>query len=258
MAKRKSGLHRKVSSIFDGVSVPKSGAKGPDQASGSGIEVPKKDEYSQRQSDFVPKDIPASPRPPRPVTGKPGRPVGRSGLGGSNDFNSLGPIQAVSEKRRKTMMVLMVALFIVLVLVLTSKFSKNLSKKKAEDSLKPAAATAVAATSFPDAQVDWEVPQEYPKAIRDPMETTWSKDPVTGDWIEESVVVVENGQEHTLLDVGIALRSILWAESGRSIVVGNEILSEGDTILGVTIKKINKDSVEFEKDGVGFLKVFPR
>ena len=70
--------------------------------------------------------------------------------------------------------------------------------------------------------------------------------------------MIEDGGEQTLIDVGIALRSILWAESGRSIVVGNEILYEGDTILGVTIKKINKDSVEFEKDGVGFLKVFPR
>jgi hypothetical protein len=174
------------------------------------------------------------------------------------EFGSLGPISAISDKRRKTTMVLMVALFVALILVLTSTFSRRLAKKKATSALKEATAAAKTATSSSDTQIDWDIPPEYPDTLRDPMETTWSKDPVTGNWIEESVVVIKDGEEQTLIDVGIALRSILWAESGRSIVVGNEILYEGDTILGVTIKKINKDSVEFEKDGVGFLKVFPR
>jgi hypothetical protein len=156
------------------------------------------------------------------------------------------------------MMVLMVALFFTLILMLTSTFSRSLAKKKAPGALNEATAAAKTGAASSDTQVDWDIPPEYPDTLRDPMETTWAKDPVTGKWIEESVVVVEDGGEQTLIDVGIALKSILWAESGRSIVVGNEILYEGDTILGVTIKKINKDSVEFEKGGVGFLKVFPR
>jgi hypothetical protein len=155
-------------------------------------------------------------------------------------------------------MVLMVALFVILILVLTSTFSRRLAKKKATSALKEATAAAKATASSSDTQIDWDIPPEYPDTLRDPMETTSPPPPVTGKWLEESVVVLEDGEQQTLIDVGIALRSILWAESGRSIVVSNEILYEGDTILGVTIKKINKDSVEFEKDGVGFLKVFPR
>jgi hypothetical protein len=208
----------------------------------------------------MPKDVPASPKQPPRGFGK-----GRSPSGGPRPsrltgFGPFVPASLIGEKKRKATMVLMVALFVILILLLTSTFSRRLAKKKATSALKEATAAAKAATSSSDTKIDWDIPPEYPDTLRDPMETTWSKDPLTGNWIEESVVVIEDGEgrEQTLIDVGIALRSILWAESGRSIVVGNEILYEGDTILGVTIKKINKDSVEFEKGGVGFLKVFPR
>ena len=258
MTKRKTGLHRKVSSIFDGVSVPKSGPAKSDESAGGRTDAPKEGEPSQRQSDFMPKDVPASPkRPPRDF-GKGLSFSGKPGPSRLTEFSSLGPISAIGAKRRKATMVLMVALFVILTLVLTSTFSRRLAKKKATSALNEATAAAKAAASSSDTQIDWDIPPEYPDTLRDPMETTWSKDPLTGKWIEESVVVIEEGGQETLIDVGVALRSILWAESGRSIVVGNEILYEGDTILGVTIKKINKDSVEFEKNGVGFLKVFPR
>ncbi len=258
MTKRKTGLHRKVSSIFDGVSVPKFGPAKSDESAGGRTDAPKEGEPSQQQSDFMPKDVPASPKRSPRGFGKGLSPSGGPMPSRLTEFGPLGPISAISDKRRKTTMVLMVALFVTLILVLTSTFSRRLAKKKATSALKEATAAAKATASSSDTQIDWDIPPEYPDTLRDPMETTWSKDPVTGKWIEESIVVIKDGEEQTLIDVGIALRSILWAESGRSIVVGNEILYEGDTILGVTIKKINKDSVEFEKDGVGFLKVFPR
>ncbi len=258
MTKRKTGLHRKVSSIFDGVSVPKSDPAKSDKSAGGRTDAPKEGEPSQRQSDFMPKDVPASPKRPPRGFGKGLSSSRRPMPSRLTSFGSLGPVSAIGEKRRKATMVLMVALFVILILLLTSIFSRRLAKKKATSALKEATAAAKAAASSSDTQIDWDIPPEYPDTLRDPMETTWSQDPVTGEWIEESVVVIEEGGEQTLIYVGIALRSILWAESGRSIVVGNEILYEGDTILGVTIKKINKDSVEFEKGGVGFLKVFPR
>jgi hypothetical protein len=258
MTKRKTGLHRKVSSIFDGVSVPKSTPAKSDESAGGRTDAPKAGEPSQEQSDFMPKDVPASPkRPPhgfvKEVSSRRGPMPSRP-----TEFGSLGPVSVIGEKRRKATMVLMVALFVILTLVLTSTFSRRLAKKKTTSALNEATVATKAVASSSDTQIDWDIPPEYPETLRDPMETTWSQDPVTGEWIEESVVVIKDGEEQTLIDVGIALRSILWAESGRSVVVGNEILYEGDTILGVTIKKINKDSVEFEKDGVGFLKVFPR
>jgi hypothetical protein len=212
----------------------------------------------EEQSDFTPKD---SRVEPKRAGRSPEKAPKLTGVPGPSEFDPFGPIPLVSEKRRKVTMVSMVVLFILLIVVLTLTFSQNIADKKTQRASKQAAAANVTAGPI-DTQIDWEVPPEYPETLRDPMENTWRQDPATGKWVEETIVVVDDDggeqQQQSLIDVGIALRSILWAETGRSIVVGDEILYEGDTIFGVTIKKINKDSVEFEKGGVGFLKVFPR
>jgi uncharacterized membrane protein len=46
-----------------------------------------------------------------------------------------------------------------------------------------------------------------------------------------------------------ALKGILYSEDNSSAMVGNKIVKEGDTIDGIKVIKINKDTVEFEKDG---------
>ena len=254
MRKRKTGLHRKVSSIFNGISVPKSENAGSGESTDSRTGPAKGREYLEEQTDFMPKVAPVGPKQavPRPAKAP------KSAGGGQTGFDPFGPIPIVSEKRRRVMIVSMVGLFIVLILVLTLTFSRNLASKKAADASKQAAAAATVTPTDVDTQIDWEIPPEYPERLRDPMESTWIHDPATGKWTEEAVVIESADDQQNLIDVGIALRSILWAESGRSIVIADEILYEGDTIFGVTIRKINKDSVEFEKDGVGFLKVFPR
>jgi type II secretory pathway component PulC len=42
--------------------------------------------------------------------------------------------------------------------------------------------------------------------------------------------------------------AIAYSDS-PSVLIGKELLSEGDTIRGVKVVKINRDTVEFEKDG---------
>jgi hypothetical protein len=260
MRKRKTGLHRKVSSIFDGISVPKAD-NAPGQSTDGWTGPAKGREYVKDETDFMPKDARIGPKPAERSPEKARKPIGGPGLLGQPGFDPFGPIPLVSKKRRKVTMVSMVVLFILLIVVLTWTFSQKIADKKTQSASKQAAAAGVAAAQI-DTQIDWEIPPEYPETLRDPMENTWRQDPSTGKWVEETIVVIDDSgaeqQQQSLIDVGIALRSILWAETGRSIVVGDEILYEGDTIFGVTIKKINKDSVEFEKDGVGFLKVFPR
>ena len=259
MKKRKTGLHRKVSSIFDGISVPKADAA-PGQSTDSRTGPAKGREYIKDENVFMPKDARVGPKPAERSPKKARKPIGGPGLLGQPGFDPFGPIPLVSKKRRKVTMISMVVLFILLIVVLTWTFSQKIADKKTQSASKQTAAAGVAATQI-DTQIDWEIPPEYPETLRDPMENTWRQDPSTGKWVEETIVVIDDSgaeQQQSLIDVGIALRSILWAETGRSIVVGDEILYEGDMIFGVTIKKINKDSVEFEKDGVGFLKVFPR
>ena len=265
MAKRKAGLHRKISSIFDGVAIPKSDSGGQDRSAHNRNTPTKGGEDSKQQTDSMPKgqptpgkpagidkppqvDKPATPGPekaPKP----PGRPA----------FDPYGPIPAVSEKRRKTTIVLMVVLFATLVLVLTLTFSPNFGREKTSEDSEIASSIANAAAGVINTEVNWGIPPEYPRTLRDPMDKVWVRDNVTGEWVEERVLDTSSESGEDLIDVGVALRSIcLYGESGRSVVIDDEILYEGDTILGVTIKKINKDSVEFEREGEGFLKVFPR
>lgn len=47
----------------------------------------------------------------------------------------------------------------------------------------------------------------------------------------------------------LALNGILYSEDSPSAIVGNKIVKEGDTVNGAKVIKINKDTVEFEKDG---------
>jgi hypothetical protein len=67
-------------------------------------------------------------------------------------------------------------------------------------------------------------------------------------------VVSPKGVMVSLKDVvvspkGTALKGILYSEDNPSALIGETIVREGDIINGVKVVKINKDTVEFEKDG---------
>ncbi len=47
----------------------------------------------------------------------------------------------------------------------------------------------------------------------------------------------------------IEIKGILYSEENPSAIIGTEIVHEGATVSGATVVKINKDSVEFERDG---------
>jgi hypothetical protein len=47
----------------------------------------------------------------------------------------------------------------------------------------------------------------------------------------------------------VALKGILYSEDKPSALIGDTIAREGDVINGVKVVKINRDTVEFEKDG---------
>jgi type II secretory pathway component PulC len=47
----------------------------------------------------------------------------------------------------------------------------------------------------------------------------------------------------------VSLKGILYSEDNSSALIGETIVREGDIIDGVKVVKINKDTVEFERDG---------
>jgi hypothetical protein len=53
-----------------------------------------------------------------------------------------------------------------------------------------------------------------------------------------------------LLDGGqVVLRGIVYGEDKANAIVGTQIVREGDKIGDITVVKINKSSVEFERNG---------
>jgi len=61
-----------------------------------------------------------------------------------------------------------------------------------------------------------------------------------------------SGEIKTVQDSDIVVKGILYSDKGSSVVINDEILTEGDIISEATIIKIEKDRVLFEKNGGKF------
>lgn len=109
----------------------------------------------------------------------------------------------------------------------------------------------------PIPEIGWQKPATVELSVRDPMRLDMStvkiKPPKprpripslgsTTDVNEPDLIVVEGTAFH--------VKGIVYSEeASSSIILEDQVLHEGDSILGAVIIKINKGSVEFEKDGM--------
>jgi hypothetical protein len=97
---------------------------------------------------------------------------------------------------------------------------------------KPGVATTISTSN----EIDWKIPALFPSSLRDPMKLNSSGNEQSG--AEEQEKIIE-----------INVNGILHSEDNPSVLIGDRIVHEGEKISGVTIVKINKDSVEFEMNG---------
>lgn len=81
-------------------------------------------------------------------------------------------------------------------------------------------------------KIDWALPEELPHDMRDIMSITRSA----------AVVYEEEKSE-------IVVRGILFSKDDPSAIIGLDIVHVGDEIMGAKIAKITRKAVEFEKDG---------
>lgn len=205
MSKYKPGLHKKVSQIFGGVPVPKSNnttKQSLTQANKKNVEKPQLGKVKIASEKSFWKET--------------WRQI-------ENKF--FAPKPGVSPTRQKTMTVLIPILFVVLIIVFVKVFGGSPHKTMAamEDETVSAADTA-------DFKIDWQMPNPYPKTVRDPMK------PYSGT----------NGRTYS---GEIVVTGIVHSRDNPSAVVNGRIVHPGDLLLGTKIVKINEDSVEFEKDG---------
>ena len=241
MAKHRAGLHKEITSIFEGVPIPKSNgvqhssaAHAPDNTS----HVPPKPPAPAPQ-------IPTTPKPQQPVQApskaapakQPKADVAVKTAGQApwqqtweQIKNKLftTPKQGVSSTRQKAMVVLVPGLFIVLIFVFTKVLGTSSPKTAGPSSFEPT--NTVAASAH---KIDWQIPEPYPTTLRDPMRIS-------------SVTIAQAGTSKLII------KSIVYSEANQSTSstsIGNQIVHEGEKVLGATITKINKDSVEFEMNG---------
>lgn len=252
MVKRKAGLHKEITAIFDGVKVSKEGEMpvGGDaavQESVSGQPAPVSTLPSPSPSILSPSIPPPQPAKPKPPAEPPGPSKvaqkiaaaaarqNRTGVSSGQKFLSgiVGKIKTVlsaaksgdGNSRQKIMMVLVPVLAVVMIFVLKNVLSPPAKKTaKADDSK---GKTGIAAK----ADIVWQVPELYPPTLRDPMQFG----------------AVSKGEDEP---GQITIVAILYVRDGKSsVVIGDNIYYEGDKVGGVSIVKINEDGAEFEAEG---------
>jgi hypothetical protein len=256
MAKAKRGLHKEISSIFDGVPLPKDygtpgspSAPAPQREGHDG-----QSEYEKRQFELpqvqqaqeepevseVSKAEQPEGSPPRAVPIE--KPQGNLVVKGSawmffeNIWDQirarvLAPKPGVDPRRQKVVAVLVPMLLVAFIVV----FIKVLPGLKGSGPVGVEPAGAIAATAS-RSEVNWEVPELYPQTLRDPMQF--------GSVTQQAGTDEQGGTRGQLV-----LTGILHSDDHPAALIGTQIVYEGETISGATVVKINLDSVEFEMDG---------
>ena len=264
MAKKKAGLHKKVSSIFEGVPIPGQKVPMEEKTPGSGKSPTKDREPAVSQSrqilrEPVPDTKQQEKKPPKHVPAKTAEKP--PAAFGRKEYKLTAPFAGAGGTKEKIKLAMLPILSIILVMVLISAFnkgsgssktsatstkdSKNVQKTEDTDGM-----FETETTVNPNVTITWKPPDKYPNELRDPMVISGSNGSLTKAMTMKNGVPI--GGPGSVEYVNIVIRSILYSADGRSVIIGDEILSEGDTVSGALIKKINKDDVEFEKNGKKF------
>jgi hypothetical protein len=250
MAKYKSGLQKKVSSIFGGVPI----RKDDDHQQSAGTLTPERPDYQEHpERDKELSGTPAVPQSPAPSHLTPQTPEPQPPEQAPPKETSVEQPQPeaditvatvkqvwwhqaweqiksklltskldASVTKQKVMVVLVPVLFIILIFV----FIQVLSAPSGGTTEPQGFGTTSAAAGSGD-KIDWQIPELYPTTLRNPMQF--------------GSVATAQGQGGQLIVTGI-----VYSHDKPSAVIGAQIVHEGEEISGVTIVKINKNSVEFK------------
>ncbi|MHC4640201.1 MAG: hypothetical protein ACYS32_01050 [Planctomycetota bacterium] len=255
MAKNKSGLHKGISSIFSGIPIPKKDGDaqqsptatqetqtyGPpshlskNTAESSPIlkslmkeppaETPKPDE----KTPAAPAPAPAAPAPVIKI--KRARPAWLEQIQHLIQDKFFAPQPGVSPARQKATVVLVPIMFIGMILAFYKVLGGGPGKVTEPKVITPSNAIAASAGT-----INWQIPEAYPTTLRDPMQFKTVPPPPDANETEPKTEDID-------------IKGILYSEQDPSAIIGTEIIHEGGTVSGATVVKINKDSVEFERDG---------
>lgn len=217
--KRKSGLHKKVSSIFGDTSLPKDKSdRSPLAENTAGADLSSLDSGS-RIADKKSLNY-------TPGIGRRLQPAARGGGAALTEDEEY----AASQRKK---LYFMLVLIVILALILFFNFYKPGPGN-----------TASGPKSVPipnkidkNIAINWPQPELWPENIRDPMAIA-----------EDATIPRPGGRTPGEVEGALVLKGLVYKPGGGSTaLIGERIVSEGDEIEGWTVKKIARDSVLLEK-----------
>jgi len=150
------------------------------------------------------------------------------------------PKPGSSPTKQKAMVIMVPVLAIIMIFAFRQVLSKAPRKTKgagADDT------PAVVANADSGHEIDWKIPEPISVMARDPIKLPEQTDTQNAE---------QNGEENATAneaDQGVIIvRDIVYSHDRPSAVIGTKIVYVGDKINDATIIKINRDSIEFEKD----------
>lgn len=250
---RKSGLQKQIASIFSDVPVPQ-------QADPKSMRLPVQ-EQAHRQRDAEMKqdtqpagDSPVQPRQTAPAaaaqtesvhtpavaTIRP-KPLPKSEIVKPKQKTGeliakqaqkvlYGSSKGQIDPRQKKMAILVGILVVVFGTVLFISLG-GVGRKKSTSTAAAPETTSIKPAESPTLQ-QWQIPEPLPAQMRDPMQPAANLTSQTDERTGEMTVT-----------------GIVFSQHNPSAIVHGKIVRQNDTVNGVTVVSISKDSVEFEKDG---------
>ena len=284
--KNKAGLHKQVSSVFKGVPLPQNnGARQPStpepnqKPDGSPKPMPanqqmskssliKKLSESEEPSESTGQNqIADNSKKPAPVNKMPqSTPVSKplqakeplkhktpqpeesvfieesgDGLWQQIKDKLFTPAPGESPVKQKAMVIMIPVLAIIMIFAFRQVLSKAPNETKGSET--DDAPIPVSNVDSGD-EINWQIPEPIKIITRDPVQLPDEDNTQNGGEKTE-----QNGTANTEDDGALIIKDIVYSRDKPSAVIGSRIVYEGDEINGMTIIKINRDSIEFEKDG---------
>ncbi len=151
------------------------------------------------------------------------------------------PKPGSSPTKQKAMVIMVPVLAIIMIFVFRQVLSKAPRKTKGAGTDDT---PVVVASTDSGTEIDWKVPEPILVMTRDPIKLPDESGTQNAE---------QNGEEDETANKPnqgvIIVRDIVYSHDKPSAVIGSKIVYAGDKINDVTIVKINRDSIEFEKDG---------
>jgi hypothetical protein len=286
--KNKAGLQKQVSSVFKGVPLPQnnkapqpSDTPTPDHKPGvsskpapanshiSKSSLISKLSQSEDSSDEVqknqtanvfPKPTIANQKPQSPMINKRPQPkesleqpvpavqseegpfIGATGVGLWQQIKDklFTPKPGVNPTKQKALVIMVPILAIIMIFVLRQVLSKSPHKTQGAGTDD---APVVVANADTGNEIDWKIPEPITIITRDPIQLPGEsnmQNPEQGE---------PNKTSGNIMTGMIIVKDIVFSKDKPSAVIGSKIVYVGDVINDITIIKIDRDSVEFEKNG---------